>query len=58
MHSGVKRGDIQTTYTNCTAHWFIVMAYSIKKQIMMDKISDVNDSMCWQVGELPKYNGG
>lgn len=34
------------------------MAYSIKKQIMMDKISDVNDSMCWQVGELPKYNGG
>lgn len=58
MHSGVKHGDIRTTYTNCMAHWFIVMAYSIKKQIMMDKISDVNDGMCWQVGELPKYNGG
>lgn len=48
MHSGVKCGDIHTTYVNFMAHWFIEMAdYNIKKQIMMGKkISDVNDSMC------------
>ncbi len=51
MHSGVKCGDIHTTYVNFMAHWFIEMAdYNIKKQIMMGKkLSDVNDSMCWQV---------
>lgn len=43
MHSGVKCGDIHTTYINFMAHWFIVMAdYNIKQQIMMGKkLSDV-----------------
>ncbi len=40
MHSGVKCGDIRTTYIHFMAHWFIVMAdYNIKKLILM-KIND------------------